>query len=89
MKRKSFWTFFILLQVTFIFSKIYQHYIVATLEYKRQEVRNLLMDHKREKNELLVKLFELSNKQKVSKNARAIGMRELTPNEIINLHDLF
>ena len=70
MNRRQFWTSLLLLHLILIFVKIYQHNHVLKHRYAKQKLVRLLHEKKREKDRLLVSLYELKKQSRVRKLAR-------------------
>jgi hypothetical protein len=84
MSRARFFTILFLLNLTFIFIKIYQHNLIIKLNYEKQRVENIKHELKREKNDFRVKFFTLRNQEEVARLAQEkLGMQPLKLSQII------
>ena len=84
MTRTKFFTLFFVINLFFVFVKIYQHNQLIKLSYKKQRLENKKNSLKKKKNELLVELFTLKNQQRVKKIAQEkFGMQPLRLSQIV------
>ena len=61
MKRGTFFTLFIFLNLIFIFTKIYQHNLVIQTNYEKQKIEQEKNDIYIEKDKLVMHLLKLKN----------------------------
>lgn len=86
MNRKKFFYLLFLLNVTFVFVKIYQHNLVIKLNYEKQRLEIKKTNLKHNKNYKLVKLYKLRDFKRIKNIAiNKLRLKELKLSQVITL----
>jgi hypothetical protein len=76
---------FIVVGVFFVFTRIYQHNLVIKLNYEYQRLEKKRSQLEKQRNELLMELFEVQDPDKVLALADHCGMVPLKVSQVITL----
>jgi len=83
MTKSNFLTLFILLNIAFLFIKIYQHNQIVKLNYEKQRLENKTIELRKERNKQLITLHKLKNPRRIKKIAQnKLGMQQLRLSQI-------
>ena len=86
MSRAKFLMLLFMLNLGFVFIKIYQHNQLIGLNYERQRIENYISHLKKREADLQVQLFELKKQERVKKIAQEkLGMRPLKLSQVITI----
>ena len=86
MSKTRFFTFLFMINLLFVFVKIYQHNLFIKLSYEKQRIENKKNNLRKKKNELLVQFFRLKDQAEVKKVAQEKwGMKPLKLSQITTL----
>jgi cell division protein FtsL len=86
MTRTRFLLILFVINLGFIFAKIYQHNLFIKLNYEKQRLENKKNELRKERNKLLSELFILKNQRDVKRLAQEkLGMKPLKLSQVITL----